>query len=146
MAITSQYDGKCKDCGTEYKKGDQIDTNGNKSKNKNNELKDHWCKNGLNCTGVNMQLKDADTPRGFALTSPNHELTGEELKTIFLGTNKDYLLDIQSGEHGSKEIIANYIGCKMECERHNIVEGVVQGMIFNNYMENKRNAKRPQTE
>jgi hypothetical protein len=75
MAIKSQYANKCKDCGTAYAIGDEIDTNGNKSPNKMGEMKDHWCKMGKNCQGI-MQFT---TPRTSAYTT-----TGTDLPT-----NKD---------------------------------------------------------
>ena len=52
MAIKSKYDNKCKDCGTAYSVGDQIDTNGNESPNKTGEIKAHWCKYGKACGGM----------------------------------------------------------------------------------------------
>jgi hypothetical protein len=136
MAITSKYDGKCKDCGTEYLAGDSIDTNGNKSKNKNGEIKDHWCKFGKECPSANMQLQGDNSMTG-PISKPK-ELTGEELKATFLENNKDYSPNIAWGEQNTKKVIANYIGCKIECERNNIKEGPVIGMIFKELMENER--------
>jgi len=45
MAIASNWDGKCKDCGTAHKAGEQIEKNNNGT----------WCKNGTNCTGATNQ-------------------------------------------------------------------------------------------
>lgn len=68
MPIASKYAGKCYDCGTEYKVGDQISTNGKKSKNG----KDHWCPNGTNCQGK-MQLEGSIKPTNDPITEPTSE-------------------------------------------------------------------------
>lgn len=88
MTIISRYDGKCKDCGTPYLAGENIDTNGNKSPNKTGEMKDHWCKNGKNCQGA-MTLKTSsatttgnDLPKGKDPTPEQYLELGSKLIDI----------------------------------------------------------------
>jgi len=56
MSFPSKFDGKCKDCGIEHKQGETIDRNASYN----------WCKNGMNCTGVNVpKPKETESPKSI---------------------------------------------------------------------------------
>ena len=124
MALVSKYDGKCKDCGTEYKVGDLIDTNGVKGDNG----KDHWCPAGKNCRGA-MTASGPTTPQ----TEPARR-TAEELRKQYLAQYpEDGLLSkIENGERKGTEVIGIYIGVLEACESMGITNPITQGMIMNN--------------
>jgi hypothetical protein len=93
MALTSKYDSRCKDCGVEYKAGESIDTNGNKSPNNQGVMKDHWCKMGKNCQGA-MQLSTTPTRKaGEQMTNISKDPTPEQFlelgRMLLSGTPAD---------------------------------------------------------
>jgi len=129
MAIAASYPGSCKDCGTSYAMGDQIDTNGKESLNKNGVMKPHWCKNGRNCQGT-MQISSttASAPTEQVQKGPS----AEELRVEFTNI-KD------SGEpiDGTWAIIEDYIEVREKCEKIGITNPAVIGMILNNKVRDR---------
>lgn len=127
MTITSQYDNKCKDCGTEYKKGDKIDTNGNESPNKMGEMKDHWCKNGKNCQGA-MQL--GSHPATLETKFPPSQTP--KLNSVDMHSKYNQV----KAELEYSTTMAVWIKCIKDCELMGIEDNISRGMYFNNVIRN----------
>ena len=68
MGFPSKFDGKCKDCGTVHKIGDQIEKNAN----------EHWCINGKNCQGTMQTQGSVPTPPSSATPFKREHVTNEE--------------------------------------------------------------------
>ena len=130
MAIKSQYSGKCKDCGTSYNIGEEIDTNGNKSPNKTGEMKDHWCKMGKNCQGL-MQFT---TPRTDEIVPPvSKDPTPEQ----FLVLGESMLTDIED-----PDTRANYTQGVIDRTQKKVAEVLIQRSVIEKAM-NELGLKHP---
>ncbi len=119
MPMQSKFNSKCKDCGTEHKVGDLIDTNINGS----------WCKLGKNCP------VGRETYTESSLKVPKPKMTGEELKALIIANFPDQADIIAEGEVKALHIISLYAGVKIQCERYTLTEPPVIGMVLNNVVK-----------
>ena len=119
MPIPAQYSGKCKDCGISYAINDMIDVNGQKSPNKNGEMKDHWCKNGTNCQGAQALQGPVNT---LSITNTNVPLNSDSLRKVY---------DAHLSEIAYPETMDIYIKALRDCEIMGIPYGVASGHYQN---------------
>lgn len=133
MAIKSQFSGKCKDCGKAYNTGDEIDTNGKESPNKNGEMKAHWCPDGENCKG-NMQLQGSLNPTDGPTITPQ---TGGEpqsniaAKIEALEANYNAIPEDQKPKYG---IFVLYKEHLKRCRDMGITNHIEAQMLFKTYI------------
>jgi hypothetical protein len=139
MAIKSNRDGQCYDCGVEWKEGDMIDANGHKTK----LGKDYWCKNGKNCQGV-MTLQGSPNASDGTLDSLQREAqqalnqaehqTKQELTKAKDLRKRFEALPIEERDTVEGFIMQKYIDTLDMCEKMRITDKPEIGMLYNNVM------------
>lgn len=125
MPIKSNRDGSCYDCGKPWKEGDEIDSNGHKTK----AGKDYWCKDGKNCQGAMQMTGSVASPPPAAKQS---RISVEELSANFNS------LTAADKERDIGIAIRNYIQTLNICGAVGITEPPVIGMIYKCVMDRLR--------
>ena len=130
MTIKSKYSNKCKDCGLTYDEGEDIDINGIKSPNQNGEWKDHWCKMGNNCQGVQKFDNGSKSFNTGGQKPKEPNIT--ELYERFIALKED------TQKLSQYQIIEAYIEQLQACETMGITNLAVIGMLFSNRIRNRQ--------